>query len=50
MACEQVINSALSQKNIDGFMAIYLYNLAYQMVREGLGEDAMRVYSRLIFK
>lgn len=42
--CQTDIQVALAAKQIDQYAALYLENMAFQMVREGVGEKAIRRY------
>lgn len=44
--CKRSIARALSEKSIDEYGAMSLENLAYQMVRERVGEPAVRYYEQ----
>ena len=45
--CQTVISNALSENEIDQYAELYLENMAFQMVREGLGELAIRRYGHM---
>lgn len=44
--CQEDIHNALSENQIDQYAALYLENMAFQMVREGLGEMAIHRYGQ----
>jgi putative acetyltransferase len=44
--CQEDIHSALSERQIDQYAALYLENMAFQMIREGLGELAIHRYGQ----
>ena len=44
--CREGIHSALTEKCIDQYTALYIENMAFQMIREGLGEIAIHCYGQ----
>ncbi|MFI4955756.1 MAG: GNAT family N-acetyltransferase [Gammaproteobacteria bacterium] len=44
--CQKNIKKAFSENYIDKYAALFLENMAYHMVREGLGEGAIRRYGQ----
>ncbi len=44
--CQEAIRKAFSEKQVDSYSALYLENMAFQMIREGLGEPAIRRYGQ----
>jgi hypothetical protein len=44
--CQQYIQHAYSEQKIDNYKMLYLENMAFQMVREGVGEIAIKRYDQ----